>query len=74
MIEGTTKREPKKDVCHSVIVLEVYVSKVVSTRKSRAKSEEEVDIATTRGYKKKGDYKEKVYKKQKTSKPYIYFS
>jgi hypothetical protein len=23
MIEGTTKREPKKDVCHSPIVLKV---------------------------------------------------
>ncbi len=27
MIEGTTKREPKKDVCHTVIVLEVLFPK-----------------------------------------------
>jgi hypothetical protein len=27
MIEGTTKREPKKDVCHSTIVLEVLFQK-----------------------------------------------
>jgi hypothetical protein len=27
MIEGTTKRGPKKDVCHSVIILEVMFEK-----------------------------------------------
>ncbi len=27
MIEGTTKREPKKDVCHFAIVLEVLFHK-----------------------------------------------
>ncbi len=27
MIEGTTKKEPKKDVCHFVIVLEVLFQK-----------------------------------------------
>jgi hypothetical protein len=27
MIEGTTKREPKKGVCHSTIVLEVLFQK-----------------------------------------------
>jgi len=27
MIKGTTKREPKKDVCHSSIVLEVMFQK-----------------------------------------------
>jgi hypothetical protein len=39
MIEGTTKREPKQDVCHSTILLKVYVSKVVSTRNSKATRE-----------------------------------
>jgi len=27
MIEGTTKREPKKDVCHYVIIVEVLFQK-----------------------------------------------
>jgi hypothetical protein len=27
MVEGTTKRKPKKDVCHSTIVLEVLFQK-----------------------------------------------
>ncbi len=27
MIKGTTKREPKKDVCHSAIILEVLFKK-----------------------------------------------
>jgi hypothetical protein len=27
MIEGTAKKEPKKDVCHSAIVLEVLFHK-----------------------------------------------
>jgi hypothetical protein len=75
MIEGIAQRGPKKDVCHSIIVLEVYVSDdVVSTRMSRAKGEEEADRATTGGYKKKRDSKGEVYKKQETSEPCIYFS
>jgi hypothetical protein len=28
MIEGTTKRKPKKDVCHFVIVLKKFVSEM----------------------------------------------
>jgi hypothetical protein len=74
MIEGIAKREPKKDVCHSIIVLEVYVSEVVSIRMSRAKGEEEAYRATTGGYKKKRDSEGEVYKKQETSEPCIYFS
>jgi hypothetical protein len=50
MIEGTTKREQKKDVCHSTIVLKV-VSKVVSIRRSKV----------TSGQKKKRQSKGEVY-------------
>jgi hypothetical protein len=46
---------------------------LVPTRKSRV-TREEVDKTTTRRHEKKGNFKGKVYQKQKTSEPYTHFS
>ncbi len=48
MIEGTAQRKPKKDVCHSAIVLEM-----VSSRRSKIIGEEKTSKRTSRGQKKK---------------------
>jgi hypothetical protein len=40
MVEGTTKRKPKKDVCHFAIVLEVFLIKMVSNQRSKTIREE----------------------------------
>jgi len=50
------------------------ISKMVSTKRSKAIGEEEADIAATRGQEKKGDSKGEVYIKKKTFKPSIYLS
>jgi hypothetical protein len=42
---------------------------MVSTSRSRTIGEEKVDIATTRGHEKKGDFKGKIYKKKEASNP-----
>jgi hypothetical protein len=40
MVEGTTKRKPKKDVCHFVIALEVFLIKMVFSQRSKTIREE----------------------------------
>jgi hypothetical protein len=35
MIKGTTKREPKKDLCHSTIILKVMFQKWFPLKRSR---------------------------------------
>ncbi len=50
-----------------------FVSKVVSTKRSRAIGEEEKNRVAMRGHEKKGDFEGEVYQNQKTSKPFIYF-
>ncbi len=48
------------------------ISKMVSTKRSKATREEEANRVATGGQEKKGDSKGEVYKKQKTSEPSIY--
>jgi len=61
MIEGITKREPKKDLCHSAIVLKIMFQKVVSTRRSKAIGKEEIGITTIRGQNKKRHFEGEVH-------------
>jgi len=73
MIEGTTKKEPKKDV-PLYYIPKSFVSEVVSTRRIKTIGEEKVGKVTTRRQQKKGKYEREVYQKQKTFKPYMHFS
>jgi len=59
---GITKREQKKDVCHSAIVLDVILSR--KRRKRRAKGRHEM----------KREFKGEVYQEQKTFEPYTHLS
>jgi len=47
MIEGTTKREPKNDVCHFYCP-KSFILEMVSTSKSKI-TRKEVDKTTTKG-------------------------
>ncbi len=56
VIEGTTKRKPKKDVCHFAIVLEVLFQKWFPLQ-----GEEEIGKPTLRAQKKKRQYEGEVH-------------
>jgi hypothetical protein len=66
---GNNQKKTKKNVCHFVNVLEV-----VSTRWNIITREEKTQKITIGGWEKKGEFEGKVYKKQETFEPYIYFS
>jgi hypothetical protein len=63
MIEGIAKKKPKRDVCHSIIVLEILLWKWFPLE-GLEPNEEETYRAATRGQEKEGYFKGEVYKKQ----------
>jgi hypothetical protein len=65
MIEGIAKRKPKKDICHSTIVL---FSEVVSIR-SRITGEEKIGIIASRRQKKKNSLRERFIKNKRPLNP-----
>ncbi len=50
----------------------IFVSEMVSTLRSRTTRKEEANRVAIGGHEKEGDFSGKVYKKQKTSKPYTF--
>ncbi len=59
MIEGTTKKEPKNDVCHSAIILEVLFQKWFPLE--GVESQEEIGRLASRRQKKKKQYEGEVH-------------
>jgi hypothetical protein len=53
VIEGTTKRKPKKDVCHSIIILEVFFQKWFPLKGAKSQERKKTGIIASRGQKKK---------------------
>jgi translation initiation factor IF-1 len=73
MVEGTVKREPKKDVCHFAIVLKVLFQKwfrVKEQNQRRRRSR----LSSHMRKKEEKNSKGEVHRKQETSKPCTYFS
>ncbi len=74
MIEGIAKREPKKDVCHFAIVVEVLFQKQFLVKGAKPQEKKKQSEQPQKEKKKKQTLRERFIKKKKTSEPCTYFS